>query len=344
MKLKSMIILCGLVAAGCAACSREIQPAGERNIPEGQVRVVMPVQAGQMECVTRAADEDTVSDLNVYLFDAYSRELVLHSYLTSMELEFNCVPGNYELYVIANAYADLGELQYAQVTGRTVNFMVGLRSLPMSAMRELQIEQQPGNQVTLPPLELERDMAKVTYSISAAPAMNGVEIVSLQVCNIPRRGAVFGDTAPSTQEDEYVSSNRSIVMDGQGRYTDELYMPQNCQGIVASVTDQRLKDADHAPQYATYLMIRAVRENKVLEYRVYLGENNTTDFNVRRNTRYSLDITMRARAKWTPACSATRSTCTTIWRTPTQHSPAIASPRRRGICISTLPGIRPGAR
>ena len=217
-----MIILCGLVAAGCAACSREIQPAGERNIPEGQVRVVMPVQAGQMECVTRAADEDTVSDLNVYLFDAYSRELVLHSYLTSMELEFNCVPGNYELYVIANAYADLGELQYAQVTDRTVNFMVGLRSLPMSAMRELQIEQQPGNQVTLPPLELERDMAKVTYSISAAPAMNGVEIVSLQVCNIPRRGAIFGDTAPSAQEDEYVSSNRSIVMDGQGRYTDEL--------------------------------------------------------------------------------------------------------------------------
>ncbi len=68
MKLKSMIILCGLVAAGCAACSREIQPAGERNIPEGQVRVVMPVQAGQMACVTRAADEDTVNDLNVYLF------------------------------------------------------------------------------------------------------------------------------------------------------------------------------------------------------------------------------------------------------------------------------------
>lgn len=58
-----------------------------------------------MECVTRTADEDTVNDLNVYLFDAYSRELVLHSYLTSMELEFNCVPGNYELYVIANAYA-----------------------------------------------------------------------------------------------------------------------------------------------------------------------------------------------------------------------------------------------
>ena len=114
-----MIILCGLVAAGCAACSREIQPAGERNIPEGQVRVVMPVQAGQMACVTRAADEDTVNDLNVYLFDAYSRELVLHSYLTSMELEFNCVPGNYELYVIANAYADLGNCSMRKLlTGR----------------------------------------------------------------------------------------------------------------------------------------------------------------------------------------------------------------------------------
>ena len=79
-----MIILCGLVAAGCAACPREIQPAGERNIPEGQVRVVMPVQAGQVRCVTRAENEDTVSDLSVYLFYAYSRELVLNSYLTSM--------------------------------------------------------------------------------------------------------------------------------------------------------------------------------------------------------------------------------------------------------------------
>ena len=121
-----------------------------------------------MECVTRTADEDTVNDLNVYLFDAYSRELwFCTAILRLWSLEFNCVPGNYELYVIANAYADLGELQYAQVTDRTVNFMVGLRSLPMSAMRELQIEQQPGNRVTLPPLELERDMAQVTYSISA---------------------------------------------------------------------------------------------------------------------------------------------------------------------------------
>lgn len=141
MKLKSMIILCGLAVAGCAACSREIQPAGERNIPEGQVRVVMPVQAEQMKCITRSTDENAVNDLNVYLFDAYSRQLVLHDYLTAMEMEFNCVPGTYELYVIANAYADLGELQYTQVTDRTVNFMVGLQSLPMSAMRELQIEQ-----------------------------------------------------------------------------------------------------------------------------------------------------------------------------------------------------------
>ena len=37
-------------------------------------------------------------------------------------------------------------------------------------------------------------------------------------------------------------------------------------------------------------MIRAVRGEKVLAYRVYLGENNTSDFNVRGNTHHTLDI------------------------------------------------------
>ena len=39
-------------------------------------------------------------------------------------------------------------------------------------------------------------------------------------------------------------------------------------------------------------MIRATRGSRILDYRIYLGENNTTDFNVGRNTSHTLDITI----------------------------------------------------
>ena len=82
----------------------------------------------------------------------------------------------------------------------------------------------------------------------------------------------------------------------------------------------------------------------MLEYRVYLGENNTTDFNVRRNTRYSLDITIEGESE-----VDTRVQCYTLdVYDDLENSDAALSgyciPSRRGICISTLPGIRPGAR
>ena len=43
---------------------------------------------------------------------------------------------------------------------------------------------------------------------------------------------------------------------------------------------------------ASWLLIRATRGSKVLAYSVYLGENNTSDFNVRANCHYRLNITL----------------------------------------------------
>ena len=46
------------------------------------------------------------------------------------------------------------------------------------------------------------------------------------------------------------------------------------------------------PPCASWLLIRATRGSKVLAYSVYLGENNTSDFNVRANCHYRLNITL----------------------------------------------------
>ena len=64
------------------------------------------------------------------------------------------------------------------------------------------------------------------------------------------------------------------------------------QGSVPPITDQRQKNKDNAPDNASYLLIRALAGNKVLTYTVFLGENNTSDFNVRANVQYRFNISI----------------------------------------------------
>lgn len=73
---------------------------------------------------------------------------------------------------------------------------------------------------------------------------------------------------------------------------DDCYLLPNMQGMVATITDQRQKNPENAPANASYLLIRAVRGSKILAYYIYLGGNNTSDFNVRANTHYRLNISI----------------------------------------------------
>lgn len=52
---------------------------------------------------------------------------------------------------------------------------------------------------------------------------------------------------------------------------------------------------ENAPACATYLRILAERsaDKALVEYIVYPGENNTSDFNVRRNTWHNLELVIR---------------------------------------------------
>lgn len=71
------------------------------------------------------------------------------------------------------------------------------------------------------------------------------------------------------------------------------YMLPNCQGTVERITDPRQKNPDTAPRHATCLRIRARRAARIIDYHVYLGDNDTSDFNVRPNTQHRLHITIR---------------------------------------------------
>ena len=68
------------------------------------------------------------------------------------------------------------------------------------------------------------------------------------------------------------------------------YVLENCRGVNSAVTSQELKDSAHAPQNSTYVLIKGYYAAKAVAYTVYLGENATSDFNVRENRHYVLNV------------------------------------------------------
>lgn len=238
---------------------------------------------------TRADAESVIKDLNIYLFNT-RLNFVEHHYLTSGStlLNMRLVNGEYDFFVIANYGYDLG----AKTTSALYNlrFMVNTNTpigggdrMVMSAQQSVGIDRN-----TTLNLPLERLAAKATFKITMSSAMAAnSKIVHIQLynCNNPvyyfkESRATGGGSYPV-----YDVSQLNLT-----RLTQSYYLSENRQGKNNAITTQKGRTRQNAPQYATYLWIRIERNMKFIDYRVYLGENTTNDFNVCRNTNYNYNV------------------------------------------------------
>ena len=249
-----------------------------------KIRVEISVRPDRMITVSRA-DEATIRDLNFYLCDD-NGQIVLHRYQTSATLRFECLPGDYRMRIAANLGRDLGDSPASEdfIVTHADEYDV----LPMSYESDVTISPSPGGVLTLPTVEVRRCVAKVSYAIAVEPA--DIELRSVQLLSVPRSTFLFDAAAPSENPDDYKDC---LEVELAGRQAEgDCYLLPNMQGTVSSITDQRQKNPENAPANASYLLIRAVRGAKVLAYYVYLGGNNTSDFNVRANVHYRLNISI----------------------------------------------------
>lgn len=69
-------------------------------------------------------------------------------------------------------------------------------------------------------------------------------------------------------------------------------MAPNRQGENHKIVNQRDKSRANAPACATYMRIRATSGANVYTYDVFLGANNTTDFNVSANSVHNMSVTI----------------------------------------------------
>lgn len=279
--MKKYLLIC-IALLTLYGCGKDAANPGPE--PHGHtVAVELVVRPDRMTTVTRGADETAIRDINFYLCDK-SGNVILHRYQTSATLRFECAPANYLLRVAANMGRDLGNNPAWE--DFTLTHKDEYDALPMAWEGDVTI---PASGGTLPTVEVQRDVAKISYDITVKPT--DMELLSVQLLSVPRTASVFDVAAsPSDDPDDYMDCPETTLSGRSAAGTS--YLLPNMQGVVPSITDQRQKNPDNAPENASYLLIRATRGTKALAYCVYLGENNTSDFNVRANTHYRFNISI----------------------------------------------------
>lgn len=250
--------------------------------------ITIPICPAEQQIVLRATDENTISDVNVYLVQ--EQDVLLHKYTCSEVVQFSYPAGQYQLYVIANHHADMGDLDFEELRSYTLYRLEDYSDLPMTAVTDIVITASNDIQV-LPPVVVRRSVAKINYNVHVASLAQDIALKSVQVMSLPAAYGPFDSLAPnssSTYENSAIIENEDRVSKMSGSF----YMLPNLQGTVPQIITPQQKNTQTAPAHASYLRIRAMRDNKLLDYTVYMGENDTSDFNIRSNTAHTMNITI----------------------------------------------------
>ena len=253
-----------------------------------EVRFSLQVQEEGVQYVTRATDEQTVRDVNLFLFDPRGVLPDRHFYVESGTVECSVLPGNYEAYAVANVHRDMGTMTQEQLRAVQLPSVTRYTMLPMSGHTTLTVE----DRMPAPVITVRRTVAKIICNISIDPAVvYALKLQSVQIMNAAATTKLFEEKQIAKN---FITMNSAAIASSELRSATRMfYLLENCQGDVPSITTQQQKCAENAPQGATFVRIKAQQEGLQLTYDVYLGENNTSNFDVRRNTVQTLDIRIK---------------------------------------------------
>ena len=266
----------------CSACS---DSSPEPNPATQAQRITMTFRCGEMTPTRTASSDTRIDDINLYLFPV-NGGLSQHVYIDAIRPVVLELPkGDYTFYAIANLGRDAGEQMQDFVQVLRVErdpFALADSPFPMSAQQAITVR--GDTQIAV---SLVHAVAKVNFSYSvAADFAKSFRVKSVQLRSVPCSATLFGSSRAESAE---TVADMPPVETSATAYTATYYLLENRQGQVTSIGTQQQKDETRAPQYATYIAITGEADGIKVVYRIYLGENNTTDFNVGRNRVYNIN-------------------------------------------------------
>lgn len=236
-----------------------------------------------------SAMERNIVDVNLYFFND-QMDIAQHIFLgSSSSLTLPVTPGEWSIYAIANSGSDMGTKTHDDVKSYKYEIvnesdLVFNSALIMSFSEEAEISD-------LHTLDIlfTRAVARMDICIDlTSTALSKVALSRMRMVNMPKRLALFGDGEAPASSDLMTYDYRDC---GNGS-TFSIYMLENLSGENTAITSESQKTAANAPSTAAYIEIEGTTSDSWVTYRVYLGENNTDDFNVRRNNAYDMDISI----------------------------------------------------
>lgn len=286
MKNFLILSLFTLIAVGC---SRDELPVPDT----GCVRLTLDLQTQEQAVLTRAVDENALTDFNLFIYRQGETFPTEHVYTSKPYSVIELVPGNYDFRVVANLHKDLGDLKKADLDGYTDYDSEDAETLVMIGRTEQSID----FSTHILTIELRRKVAKIGYNITLAQRAieAGIVLTSVQLCNQPDEIGLFdaGDRISSAAR--FHDSEMRTLGESSIATNGVFYMLPNPQGTVPDIVSQADKNRRNAPEHASYLRIRGKKGNgKIIDWNVYLGANNTDDFNVRSNEAHTYDITIHS--------------------------------------------------
>ena len=278
-----------------SSCADEVIPSEDTIAEVFNIRLDIGMSDDTRSCIF--PDEESVDNLNVYIF--CQGLLVRHLYesqTSSVSVDLNA-GSLYNVYVLAN----VGEMEpFVNESDFVSKFVLGISSvtdmeefLPLAGcLRQVAVSRQ-GQRV---PIKLERLVSKIFFSLDKS-ALDGLEVTSVKLCQAPLKVWPFvggGSAAYSVSDvaDGDYCTDEDICALNDGEEVN-FFTLENCQGILLPDNeDPWLKVPSYLDDKAdicTYLEVACsfdgtgICEGEVI-YRLYLGQDACTDFNVLRNS------------------------------------------------------------
>lgn len=312
-----LLLLLSLMMAACEKVTNVTGGINEDYEPVG-VTVGLSVSGYKNQEQTRASqalpgdmgnEENVIHNITVFQFDGNGDDtnpLVVLRYINSgldalvlglMQPKSDPDKDQF-LYFVANAGDQLqnftgvyGDLKQKLISVNDAGIADGTMVMVASLVTRVD---------ALQPIQISfnRKLAKINVTCSIAEGVNFIP-ARVQLRNVPKSFALVNTSSIYPTEDANNFQNYLSVTDNiKGGYT--WYMPENLRGTGTAVTPQN-KTASTAPtgqgDYCTYIELSGLYQesgtSKLVSYKVYLGGNNTNDYNVEANRIYNVNLSVK---------------------------------------------------
>lgn len=318
------------VAAVLGACTDDV--SGDTVDPGWKDALIrFEIKAGASAGVTtRTVEDSKIHDLHVLVYNS-SGELTGKSYSTFTGSDYTVSvlarsgtgcriyavanTGNSALFdgAVANTEEKLKLITTDALTWSTFNSGTGYAVyLPMCGSTMADIA--TGSSILSGGITVKRLMAQVTLDVSIASG-SGITISGYRIYGIPTKSYYIAhplDTEENTTDTNTSRATDACLPANASDWTDSgllsptttttiskvFYMYENRPGVNISIMAQSNKTKAYAgtvADSAAYVVIygKGTGYNR-LSWKIYLGANNTSNFNLKRNSRYTCNITLKA--------------------------------------------------